>query len=106
MDSRARDAFASAFDLLERGPRLLLETRGIDAFKDRQVTHEFADGLSKLPARTHRVSPAVMVAADSHVDQRLQEEAARPALGRPFLLPYFVAFEEPAGVEQADPVLE
>ena len=82
-----------------------MQPRRVDALARRQISAQLTQSLAELPARAHRIASLRVVQPDREVDEGLQKQPARTALRRPHLLPYFVALEELAAVEQMDAAL-
>ena len=94
--------FEFGFDQVEEDGGIAVETVGIDAFAGRTIRGQFAEGFAELASRSDRVVSGVVVAADGYVDQGLEEQAARIALGGPGFFEHFVALEELAVIEELD----
>ena len=78
------------------------EARRIDAFAGWQIESQFLKPLLELIACTQGILALAMIETNSEVDERLQEEPARPDRRCPSCFQLFVALEELAIVEEAD----
>ena len=90
----------------ERRLTVALERRRVDSLTHRQVRGDLPQALAQLAGRADRIAALVVIERHCEVDQRLEEEASWPTLGRPDLLENLMADEELAAVEQVDSVLK
>ena len=93
---------ASGFDAGEGGLGVAVEAQSVDAFAGGEVVRELAESFTQLAHCPHRVAALLVVERDRHVNQRLQEEAARAVLGGPLFFQNLVALEELVVVEEPD----
>src|SRR5213078_3985582 len=96
--------FGAGLRALDGSKTVAIELGGVDLLAVGQVGGELAQTLAKLAAGADGVAALVVIEGDGEVDQRLEKEAARAALGRPDLLEDLVTDEELAAVEQVDAV--
>jgi hypothetical protein len=77
-----------------------MEAGGVDAFAVGEVGGKLAESLAELAGSTHGIASFGVVEANGEVNEGLEKEAPRAALGGPDFLPDFVAFEKLAVVEK------
>ena len=93
-------------DLIQDCERVGVQARRVDFFADRQVAGELPQSFAQLPFGAGQIAPLQVVQSYGHVDQGLQKQAPRSALGRPFRFEHFVALEEFAAIEEVDSPLD
>jgi hypothetical protein len=74
----------------------------IDVLPGGQVASEFAQSFAELTTSAGGVAALAMIETNCHVNQRLQEQPARPTFRSPSLLQHFVALEKLAVIEKRD----
>jgi len=96
----------SRFDNLQAVAGSSFDGLSVDAVPLGEIGLDFRNALAELAGRSDIVVVAVVVDADSEVDEALEEPAVWLPRGGPDFFQEFVAFEKLAAVEEVDALLE
>ena len=93
---------ASRFDNLQAVADGSFDGFGVDAVPLGEIWLDFRNAFAKLAGRSDAVVVAVVVEANSEVDEALEEPAVWLPRGGPDFFQHFVAFEKLAAVEEVE----